>query len=300
MLFGIDLGGTKTEGVVLHPSGEEFLRLRVPTVKGSYAACLTTIEDLVSSLEQESGHACKQLGIGIPGSVSPRTGLVRNGNSTWLNGKPLQDDLTERLARPVRLANDANCFALSEARDGAAKGAAAVFAVILGTGVGGGIVFDGKIVEGAHGIGGEWGHMPLPEQTNGPDCFCGRKGCVETYLAGPSVVRLYRESGGERVAGLEELVALAENEEPLALSALALFRKRLGLALGVIVNTIDPDVFVLGGGVSNLPGLVQELPDLIAPHVFAAPSDQVRIEVVKARWGDSSGVRGAAWLWGSG
>lgn len=296
-LFGIDLGGTKIEGVVLQPDGVELLRHRIETPRGSYSATLDAIARLVTHLETATGKDCARLGVGIPGSVTPEDGLIRNGNSTWLNGQPMPRDLKQLLKRPVRLSNDANCLALSESRDGAAAGAGSVFAVILGTGVGGGLVINGHLVEGAHGLGGEWGHIPLPGEVDGPACYCGRNGCVETFLAGPSIVAAYISAGGEPVGKLEDIAARAEAGERLASTVLDQHLDRLGRGLCTIVNVVDPEVIVLGGGVSNLPGLVEKLPRAIQPHIFAVQRNEVEIDVRQAHWGGSSGVRGAAWLW---
>jgi fructokinase len=296
--LGIDLGGTKTEAVVLTADGAEIARQRVPTVKGRYAATLETVSALVQQMELRAGQRFTRFGIGIPGSVSPRTGLVRNANSTWINGKPLALDLERKTGRAIRISNDANCLALSELHDGAAKGAASVFAVILGTGVGGGLVLNRQIVEGAHGLGGEWGHIPLAhEGKDAPTCFCGRRGCMEQYLSGPAIVRDYLASGGQTAEAVEVINARAEAGEDLAMQVLARHLARLGRGLGAIVNVIDPEMFVLGGGVSNLAGLIESLPGVIAPHVFAAKDDMIEIKVRRAKWGDSSGVRGAARLW---
>ncbi len=297
-LFGIDLGGTKTEGVVLLPEGKEVLRYRVPTIRDDYPATLTTIADLVASLEKETGATCTRLGVGIPGSVSPQTGLVRNANSTWINGRDLTLDLMGMLNREVRISNDANCLALSETKDGVAKGKSPVFAAILGTGIGGGLVVEGRIIKGAHALGGEWGHVALAhEDPNAPPCFCGRNGCNETYLSGPALVRDYIRSGGEPAPDVKSIIALAEKGHELAREALARHLSRLAQALAGIVNVIDPEMIVLGGGLSNLPGLVEDLKGALTPHIFAAPADKVEINIARARWGDSSGVRGAAWLW---
>lgn len=298
LLLGIDLGGTKTEGVVLRPNGSEIGRKRVETVRGDYTATMDTILDLVSTLEKQAGIRFDRIGIGIPGSISAKTGLVRNANSTWINGKPLVDDLARVLGRKVRVSNDANCLALSEARDGAAQGAHSVFAVILGTGVGGGLVVNGSIVAGANGLAGEWGHTPLAHQgPDGPLCFCGRQGCMEQYVSGPAILNDYTHSGGEVLDRVETLVERAKAGEVDAIATLRRHLERLAHGLGGIVNLLDPDVFVLGGGVSNLPGLAESLPRAIAPHVFAPARDKVEIQVRRARWGDSSGVRGAARLW---
>jgi fructokinase len=276
MRIGIDLGGTKIEGIALDDSGRALLRRRVPTPQGDYRATVDAVAALVASIEKDTA-ARGTVGIGIPGALSRVTGLVKNANSTCLIGKPLQGDLEAALGRPVRLANDANCFALSEAVDGAGQGAAVVFGVILGTGVGGGIVVDGRVIEGPNAIAGEWGHNPLPLPA-GDDlplrpCYCGRSGCIETYLCGPALAR----EGG------------ASNE-----AALARYESRLARALAGVINVLDPDVIVLGGGVSNIDRLYETVPRLWAAHVF---SDHVATRLRKHAHGDSSGVRGAAWLW---
>jgi fructokinase len=277
MRIGIDLGGTKIEGIVMDDAGRERVRRRVPTPKGDYRATVDAIALLVAALEPGSASRAT-VGVGIPGAVSRVSGRVKNANSTCLIGQPLQGDLEAALGRPVRLANDANCFALSEAIDGAGRGARVVFGVILGTGVGGGIVVDGRVLEGANAIAGEWGHNPLP-LPSGDDlplrpCYCGRAGCIETYLCGPA---LEREGG-----------AVME-------SAIARYEARLARALAGVVNLLDPDVIVLGGGVSNVDRLYANVPRLWRAHVF---SDHVTTRLAKHAHGDSSGVRGAAWLWG--
>jgi fructokinase len=296
--LGIDLGGTKTEAVILAANGAEIARQREPTVKGSYQATLDTVKSLVQEMEKQTGQRFSQIGIGIPGSISPRTGLVRNANSTWINGKLLAVDLERETGRQFRISNDANCLALSELHDGAASGAASVFAVILGTGVGGGLVLNGQVIDGAHGLGGEWGHIPLAhEGSSAPKCFCGRRGCMERYLSGPAIVTDYLALGGQAADNVETISQRAQAGEDLAKHALERHLRRLGQGLGTIVNVIDPAVFVLGGGLSNLPGLIDALPAAIAPHVFAAEADMIEIKVRRAKWGDSSGVRGAARLW---
>jgi fructokinase len=277
MRIGIDLGGTKIEGLVMDEAGRERVRRRVPTPKGDYRATVEAIARLVTALESESGGRAS-VGVGIPGALSRVSGLVKNANSTCLIGRPLQADLEAALGRPVRLANDANCFALSEAVDGAGRGARVVFGAILGTGVGGGIVVDGRVLEGVNAIAGEWGHNPLPLPA-GDDlplrpCYCGRAGCIETYLCGPA---LEREGG-----------AAAE-------CAIARYEARLARALAGVVNLLDPDVIVLGGGVSNVERLYENVPRLWREHIF---SDRVATRLAKHAHGDSSGVRGAAWLWG--
>jgi fructokinase len=280
---GIDLGGTKIEALALD-RGREVFRKRVPTPRGDYAA---TIE-AVASLVREAGDG--SVGVGIPGALSRWTGLVKNANSTWLIGRPLKEDLENALGRAVRIENDANCFALSEAVDGAGKGARVVFGVILGTGVGGGIVIDGKVVTGANAIAGEWGHNPLPAPTAAdlphPNCYCGRIGCIETYLSGPGLSRDHEQTTGERRTP-EEIVSLG-NE------SFSRYVERLARCLAGVINVLDPDVIVLGGGMSNVAALYTEVPHLWTRHVF---SDHVATRLAPPVHGDSSGVRGAAWLW---
>jgi len=305
--LGIDLGGTKIEIVALAGGGggkreaggePELLRRRIPAPQGDYAATLAAIVALVDAAEAELG-ARGTLGIGIPGSISPATGLVRGANSTWINGKPLQADLAALLARPVRVANDANCFALSEATDGAAAGATAVFGVILGTGVGGGLVIGGRIVTGANGIAGEWGHVPLPGRGDGPPraCWCGRIDCIETFLAGPALEREYRAATGAPAAAAEIAVRAESGGDAGASAAMARYAERLARALAMIINIADPEIVVLGGGLSNIAALFRDVPRLWRRHVFA---DSVATLLVPPRHGDSSGVRGAARLWGAG
>ena len=273
MRLGIDLGGTKTEIVALADDGRELLRERVPTPRGDYAATVATIAGLVRSAEEKLG-AGGTVGVGIPGAESRVTGLIKNANSTWLIGKPLRADLEAALGRPVRLANDANCFALSEATDGAAAGAEVVFSVILGTGVGGGIVVRGEVLVGANAIAGEWGHNPLPgDEAVRPPCYCGRNGCIETFLSGPA---LAADGGADDAA------------------AMARYEGRLARALAQVINILDPDAIVLGGGLSNLERLYDRVPRLWGEWVF---SDHVATRLLKNQHGDSSGVRGAAWLW---
>ncbi|MDO8608056.1 MAG: ROK family protein [Phaeospirillum sp.] len=287
--FGIDLGGTKTEGIALDRDGRELARRRVATEQGSYAGTIRTIKDLVEGLEAEAGGT-GSIGIGIPGTISPRTGLVKNANSTWLIGQPLDRDLETALGRPVRLANDADCFALSEATDGAGAGFATVFGVILGTGVGGGIVAHGRLLAGPNAIAGEWGHNPLPWPTDderpGPACYCGRRGCIETFLSGPG---LARDHGGGLTAE-----AIAASTGPTECAALERHYHRLARALASVINVIDPHVIVLGGGLSKINRLYDVVPRLWANWVF---SDHVATRLRPPMHGDSSGVRGAAWLW---
>ncbi|EME69668.1 transcriptional regulator/sugar kinase [Paramagnetospirillum caucaseum] len=287
--IGIDLGGTKTEAIALDLAGRELARERVATPKGSYDGTIATIRHLVEGLESRLG-ATATVGIGIPGTVSPRTGLIKNANSTWLIGKPLDRDLEAALGRPVRLANDADCFALSEATDGAGAGLATVFGVILGTGVGGGIVAHGRLLAGPNAIAGEWGHNPLPwpedGERPGPACYCGRSGCIETFLSGPG---LARDHGGGLTAE-----QVARSDSPSAEAALARYEQRLARALAAVINVIDPHVIVLGGGLSKLERLYRNVPSLWRRFVF---SDHVDTILRPPRHGDSSGVRGAAWLW---
>jgi fructokinase len=282
--IGIDLGGTKIEALALDAAGREVFRKRMPTPRGDYAATLSTIKTLV----EEAGPG--SVGMGIPGALSRKTGRVKNANSTWLNGQPLKEDLERALGRAVRIENDANCFALSEAVDGAGKGARVVFGVILGTGVGGGIVIDGKVITGADAIAGEWGHNPLPAPTADdlpyPDCYCGRKGCIETYLSGPGLVNDQERRTGQRLTA-EEIVKLGDE-------SLSRYEERLARALAGVINVLDPDVIVLGGGMSKVARLYTEVPRLWARQVF---SDQVATRLAPPVHGDSSGVRGAAWLW---
>jgi fructokinase len=301
MRIGVDLGGTKIEAVALAPGGAEVARRRVSTPR-AYADSVDAIASLVAEVEGATGQT-GTVGVGIPGTVVPRTGLVKNANSVWLNGRPLARDLEQRLGRPVRLMNDANCFALSEATDGAAVGARVVFGVILGTGVGGGIVVDGKCLSGANLIAGEWGHNPLPwptsEESPGPPCYCGRRGCVETWVSGPGFERDHAERTGQSLSS-REIVGAAERGDAGAAMTLARYHDRLGRALASLINVLDPDVVVLGGGMSNIRGLPEAAYATLRRYVFAAgASDEpVATQIVRAAHGDASGVRGAAWLWG--
>jgi fructokinase len=274
--IGIDLGGTKIEGIALDDAGRELARHRVPTPRDDYAATVDAVAALVREIESAAGGVGR-VGVGMPGALSRVSGRVKNANSTWLNDRPLQDDLQAALGRPVRLANDANCFALSEAVDGAGRGARVVFGVILGTGVGGGIVVDGRLLEGPNAIAGEWGHNPLPLPAGDdlplPPCYCGRAGCIETYLSGPALER----DGGAAHA-----------------PAIVRYEVRLARALAGVINVLDPDVIVLGGGVSNVERLYANVPPLWRAYVF---SDHVATRLAPPAHGASSGVRGAAWLW---
>jgi len=293
--IGIDLGGTKIEAMALDDGGHERFRQRLPTPRGDYDATVEAVATLVAQAERVVGRST--VGVGMPGVVSPATGLVKNANSTWLNGRPLSVDLAARLDRPVRLANDANCFALSEATDGAAAGLPVVFGVILGTGVGGGLVVGGRVVTGANAIAGEWGHNPMPwpeaGERPGPLCYCGRTGCVETFLSGPGFARDYGAQAG-RALDPAAVVAAAAAGDAVAEAAVARYEARLARGLASIINVVDPDAIVLGGGVSNIARLYERVPGLWAEYVF---SDAVVTRLVKAVHGDSSGVRGAAWLW---
>jgi fructokinase len=296
MRIGVDLGGTKIEAVALDEHSNVLARRRVATPRDDYEATLTAIAALVRAVEHETGGT-GTVGVGIPGTISPATGLVKNANSTWMNGRPLAQDLPRVLARPVRFANDANCLALSEATDGAATGARIVFAVILGTGTGGGVVVNGQVLVGCNAIGGEWGHNPLPaprgEESPGPACYCGRSGCIETFLSGPALARDYGAASGEVVDAVE-IARRADSGEERAIASLSRYEDRFARALGSIINVIDPDVIVVGGGLSNIERLYTSVPKLWAPYVF---SDAVATRLVRAAHGDSSGVRGAAWLW---
>ena len=296
--IGIDLGGTKIEGIALDRSGAQLWRRRVETPR-DYEMTLDVIVGLVGEAEAELA-ARGAVGLGIPGTISPATGLVKNANSTWIIGRPLDQDLQGRLGREVRVTNDANCFALSEAVDGAGAGFSMVFGVILGTGVGGGIVLDGRVLEGAQSIAGEWGHNPLPSPTDderpGPACYCGRNGCIETFLSGPGMELDHAEHTGDRLP-TREIARLAEEGESSACETLGRYSQRLGRALATVVNILDPDVIVLGGGMSNLAGLAETASDAMRAHLF---TDQPATLVRRNVHGDSSGVRGAAWQWGQG
>jgi fructokinase len=292
--IGIDLGGTKIEVIALDPLGVELFRSRVATPR-DYTGTLRAIATLVELADEHTGDRGR-VGIGIPGSISPVTGLVKNANSTWLIGQPLDRDLADRLGRPVRVMNDANCFALSEATDGAGRDAKVVFGVILGTGVGGAIVVDRQVLDGAQRICGEWGHNPLPRLTDrerpGPPCYCGRHGCIETFLSGPGMRRDHAAVAGIALS-THEIVASANAGDELASATLDRYVERLGRALATVINVLDPNVVVLGGGMSQLPDLADKAQAAIRPHVF---TDEVTTRVVLNQHGASSGVRGAAWL----
>jgi fructokinase len=296
MRIGIDLGGSKIEVAALDRDGAIRLRRRVPTPAGDYAATIAAVKGMVEASEAELG-ARASVGIAIPGAVSSATGLVKNANSTCLIGRPFDRDIAVALGRPVRLANDANCFALSEAQDGAAQGARIVFGVILGTGIGGGIVVDGQVLTGANAVAGEWGHSPLPwprdEERPGPLCYCGKRGCIETFLSGPSLARDHRAATG---AALEPaaIAARAAAGEAAASATLARYIDRLARGLATVINLLDPDIIVLGGGLGKIGELYRAVPERWGAYVF---SDAVATQLRPPRWGDSSGVRGAAWLW---
>jgi fructokinase/N-acetylglucosamine kinase len=322
--FGVDLGGTKIELIALDPDGQELLRRRVPTPQNDYLATVSTLAALVRQAEAELGQR-GSVGVGTPGAISPASGLMKNCNSTCLNGQPLKDDIEAALDRAVRLANDANCLTLSEAVDGAAAGANTVFGVIIGTGVGGGVVVRGQVLNGANAIAGEWGHCPLPyfqfahaqadrdhtglhpatgepilhpwptprELEAAPACYCGKKGCIETWLSGPALAADHVRYGGEDLPA-HEIAQLAQAGYGPCSATLARYEERLARALAGVINLIDPDVIVLGGGLSNVARLYDTVPRLWPRYVF---SDRVDTRLVPPRYGDSSGVRGAAWLW---
>jgi len=296
--IGIDLGGTKIEIIALDVDQKVRARHRTETPRDDYGGTLRAISELVTKVESETG-ACGTVGVGIPGSLSPFTGRMRNANSVWLNGKHLDTDLAEVLGRPVRLANDADCFALSESVDGAGSRAGTVFGVIIGTGTGGGIVVNGRLLTGPNRIAGEWGHNPLPwprdEEFPGPTCYCGKQGCIETFLSGPGLAADLLRTTGRHLTP-PQIVAAAAAHDPKAEATLQRYEDRMARALAGVVNLLDPDVIVLGGGLSNLDRLYHEVPALIGRHLF---SDDARIDLRPPTHGDSSGVRGAAWLWDS-
>ena len=294
--IGIDLGGTKIEAAALDERGGMRLRRRIATPAGDYAGTIAAIVGLVGGIEREIGSRAS-VGIGIPGTIVAATGLVKNANSTWLIGQPLGRDVEAALGRPVRFANDANCFALSEAVDGAAAGYGTVFGVILGTGVGGGIAIGGRILVGANAIAGEWGHNPLPapqpDELPGPPCYCGRSGCIETFLSGPGLAADHRRHGGAAIPAAAIATSAAAGDAACR-ATLDRHADRLARALAGVINILDPDVIVLGGGLSALAYLYDEVPQRWGRHVF---SDRVVTRLLPPVHGDSSGVRGAAWLW---
>lgn len=303
--LGVDLGGTKIEILALGEGGRELWRRRAPTPAGDYKGTIERIAELVDAADQALGQR-GTVGVGIPGTISPATGLVKNSNSLCLTGNALDKDLAERLGRPVRTANDADCFALSEATDGAGADAHSVFGVILGTGVGGGLVYNGQIIRGANAIAGEWGHNPLPwprlwalpnggsiDERPGPLCYCGRPGCVELFLSGPGFSRDHEQAGGAKLSAVD-IVAAAARGDPGAVASLDRYLDRLARSLAVVINIFDPGVIVLGGGLSQIDALYDEVPKRWGRWIF---SDTVVTRLVRPRYGDASGVRGAAWLW---
>jgi len=297
--IGVDLGGSKIEVVALDDDGRELLRRRIPTPQGDYPATVAAVAALVEQVETELGVRDRcPVGIGTPGSISPLTGRMRNANSTCLNGQALREDLAARLKRPLRIANDADCLAISEATDGAGAGAAVVFGVIIGTGVGGGIVVHGRLLTGANGIAGEWGHCPLPrpaaEDLPLPGCFCGRSGCIETYLSGPGMTADHRRHSGQ-LLDAATIAQRAAVGDAACEATLARYEQRLARALAGVINLLDPDVIVLGGGLSRIERLYRTVPQLWPAHVF---SDRIVTRLLPARHGDASGVRGAARLHG--
>jgi len=296
MRIGIDLGGTKIEGIALTHDGKILYRERIDTPRDDYRDTVDALVQLIQTIETQAGKQ-GSIGIGIPGTISPATGLVKNANSTWLIGQPLNKDLEQKLQRPVRIANDANCFAVSEATDGAAAGAANVFGVIIGTGTGGGICINGRPLVGANAIGGEWGHNPLPwpqpDELPGPECYCGLHGCIETWLSGTGISNRFHEQTGKSLSA-PEIVALSEQGDEQAEQAMQQYEHRMARGLASVINIVDPDVIVLGGGMSNVHRLYQNVPKIWGDYVF---SDRVDTRLVPPKHGDSSGVRGAAWLW---
>jgi fructokinase len=300
MRIGFDYGGTKIAGIAIGDNGEELAALRVATPRHDYEAGVLAIQNATMELQEKAGVKAKFVGIGVPGSVDMKTGEISLGNSVWLSGRDLRGDVEVAVGVPVKIANDANCFALSEAVDGAGKGGAVVFGAILGTGVGGGIVVDGRLLVGANSIAGEWGHMPLPtprdDERPGPKCSCGHFGHTESWLSGPSLAADYARRAGIPIDGgpsVPEIVSMFKSGDEVAEETFARFEDRLARSLAAIINVLDPDVIVLGGGVSNIDRLYETIPDLVKPHVFG---DRFNTEIVRNVHGDSSGVRGAAWL----
>jgi fructokinase len=298
MRLGVDLGGTKIEILALETGGRALLRERVPTPRANYEDAVRAIVNLVLGTESKLGRK-GSLGIAIPGAISPKTGLVKNANSTNLIGHPLDKDLSAALNRTVRIENDANCFTLSEATDGAAAGAGIVFGIIAGTGVGGGVCVDGKVLRGAHSVTGEWGHNPLPvpsayELEHAPACYCGKRGCIEAWCSGPAIARLYEAHSGTPKA-LPDIVEAARRGEAAAVTEMEAFYDRFARSISTVVNILDPDVIVLGGGLSNIATLYEQLPPRVERYAFTVEGES---KIVKNLHGDSSGVRGAAWLWG--
>ena len=313
MRIGVDLGGTKIEAIALDDHGAVLERQRVATPVDDYVSTVRAISSLVSELEASLGKSAS-VGVATPGAIAPETsapgsgsfaGKLKNANSVCLNGRPLQTDLEDALQRPVRMANDADCFALSEATDGAAAGASVVFGVIVGTGTGGGVVINGQLLRGANAIAGEWGHNPLPwpapEELPGPDCYCGKQGCIETFLSGPGLARDHasHSSHAGQIQDAAQIVALAESGDAMAEASLQRYEHRMARALASVINLLDPEVIVLGGGLSQITRLYESVPALWGEYVFSTgvESEPVRTRLVPPKYGDSSGVRGAAWLW---
>jgi fructokinase len=294
--IGIDLGGTKTEVILLNASSQELFRTRIPTVRHDYPATLRDIAALVSEAEAAAGQSNLPVGIGIPGTISRKTGLVKNANSTWLNGKPFKEDISLGLARDVKVTNDANCLAVSEATDGAGSGYESVFAAILGTGCGAGLAYKGRPLVGPNGVAGEWGHNPLPwtsaHELEARPCYCGKAGCQETFLSGTGFCLSYQQATGQQRKG-DEIVSLANAGNKSALQVLDNYYDQLARGLAAVINVLDPDVIVLGGGASNIEGIYKEISARLSRYVFGSECDT---PVVQAVHGDSSGVRGAAWL----
>ncbi|MDH5472080.1 MAG: ROK family protein [Gammaproteobacteria bacterium] len=297
MRIGIDLGGTKIEAIALDEAGDELFRQRVATPVNDYWQVLNTIVELVNLVEQKTQQQ-GSIGVGTPGALSPASGLLRNSNSVCLNHQPVKQDLEKLLEREIRIANDANCFALSEATDGAAMGADIVFGVIIGTGTGAGVVVNGTVLTGPNAIAGEWGHNPLPwpadDERPGPECYCGKQGCIETFLSGPGMAKDYQNRTGQQL-NAEQIVALAKQGDAQAETILRCYEDRMARSLAHVINILDPDVIVLGGGMSNIQRLYVNVPAQWGQYVF---SDKVFTKLIAPRFGDSSGVRGAAWLWG--
>jgi fructokinase len=296
MRIGIDFGGTKIEALTLGPDGRELRRLRVATPRHDYAESLATVARLVHTLESERGEQAT-VGVGIPGTIMRPSGLVKNANSTWLNGQPLERDLSAALSREVRCENDANCLALSEATDGSGAGHRVVFAVILGTGCGGGLAIDARVHEGLHSVAGEWGHNSLPwprsDEFPGPACYCGKSGCIETWISGTGLGNDYERHTGIPLSG-KEVAEAADRGDPQALAALRRLEDRIARGFASLVNIIDPEVIVVGGGLSRLASIYQNVPPLLEKYGFGGG---IHTPIVPAMHGDSSGVRGAAWLW---
>ena len=296
MRIGIDMGGTKIEGIALDENGEELFRKRIVTPRNDYDGTVNAINGIVNVLESETNQK-GTVGIGIPGAISPKTGLVKNANSTWIIGKDFEHDLVTALGKKVRLANDANCLAVSESVDGAGAGAKVVFAIILGTGCGGGIAIDKKVHAGPHAIAGEWGHITMgwmsPEEYPGEECFCGKRGCLETFVSGTGFENEYERQTGNRISG-HKIIKLLEQGERTAEKVMRTYENRLARGIATLTNFLDPDVLVLGGGMSNISRIYQNLPALIVDWVFG---HEFTTPIRPARHGDSSGVRGAAWLW---